>query len=106
VSKKAEGLLVVTDTSVIEIEDVQAAIAEGREHGFLTAGAFASVVEEADLSNEQAHDLLSYLEEHGIDVDRNERERRHTRRYRGRRRAGRARGRSTGRRRGRRRNRD
>jgi RNA polymerase primary sigma factor len=68
VSKKAEGLLTVTDTSVVDIEEVQAAIAEGREHGFLTAGAFASVVEDADLSSEQAHDLLSYLEEHGIDI--------------------------------------
>jgi RNA polymerase primary sigma factor len=68
VSKKAEGLLTITDTSVVDIEEVQAAIAEGREHGFLTAGTFASVVEDADLSSEQSHDLLSYLEEHGIDV--------------------------------------
>jgi RNA polymerase primary sigma factor len=68
VSKKADGLLLVTESSVIDIEEVQAAIADGREHGFLTAGAFASVVEDADLSSEQAHDLLSYLEEHGIDV--------------------------------------
>jgi RNA polymerase primary sigma factor len=68
VSKKAEGLLAITDTSVVDIEEVQAAIAEGREQGFLTAGAFASVVEDAALSSEQAHDLLSYLEEHGIDV--------------------------------------
>ncbi|MGH2912327.1 MAG: sigma-70 family RNA polymerase sigma factor [Solirubrobacteraceae bacterium] len=67
-SKKAEGLLSITETSVIDIEEVQAAIADGREHGFLTAGAFTTVVEDADLSSEQAHDLLSYLEEHGIDV--------------------------------------
>jgi RNA polymerase primary sigma factor len=57
-----------TETSVVELEEVQAAIAEGREHGFLTAGAFASIVEEADLSSGQAHDLVSYLEEHGIEI--------------------------------------
>jgi RNA polymerase primary sigma factor len=68
VSKKAEGLLSITDVSVIDIEEVQTAIAEGREQGFIAAGALASVVEDADLNSEQAHDLLSYLEEHGIDV--------------------------------------
>jgi RNA polymerase primary sigma factor len=68
VSKNAEGLLVAAETSVVELEEVQAAIAEGREHGFLTAAAFASIVEEADLSGSQAHDLVSYLEEHGIEI--------------------------------------
>jgi RNA polymerase primary sigma factor len=53
---------------VVELEEVQATIAEGREHGFLTAEAFASIVEEADLSGGQAHDLVSYLEEHGIEI--------------------------------------
>ncbi len=67
-NKNVEGLLVTTETSVVELEEVQAAIAEGREQGFLTAGAFTSIVEEAELSNEQAHDLLSYLEEHGIEL--------------------------------------
>jgi RNA polymerase primary sigma factor len=53
---------------VVEIEEVQRAILEGREQGFLSAAALATIVEEADLSSEQAHDLLSYLEEHGIEV--------------------------------------
>ncbi len=60
--------MAVTETSVTELEEVQAAIAVGKERGFLTAAAFASIVEEADLSSEQAHDLLSYLEEHGIEL--------------------------------------
>jgi RNA polymerase primary sigma factor len=68
VSDKAEGLLVATETSVVELEEVQTAIAEGRESGFLTAATFASIVEEADLGSEQAQDLLSYLEEHGIEI--------------------------------------
>jgi RNA polymerase primary sigma factor len=60
--------MVATETSVVELEDVQAMIAEGKEHGFLTSETFASVSEEADLSSEQANDLLSYLEEHGIEI--------------------------------------
>jgi RNA polymerase primary sigma factor len=61
-------LLLATETSVVELEEVQAGIAEGRENGFLTATALTSIVEEADLSSEQAQDLLSYLEEHGIEI--------------------------------------
>jgi len=68
VSEKLKGLLVATDTAVVELEELQGMIAEGQERGFLTAEAVASAVDEADLSAEQAHDLFSYLEEHGIDV--------------------------------------
>jgi RNA polymerase primary sigma factor len=68
VSEKLKGLLVATDTAVVELEELQGMIAEGQERGFLTAEAVTSAVDEADLSAEQAHDLFSYLEEHGIDV--------------------------------------
>ena len=34
----------------------------------MTADALAAAVEEAELSGEQTQDLLSYLEEHGIEV--------------------------------------
>ena len=67
-SKNTEGSLVTAEASVVELEEVQAAVSEGKEQGFLTAEALASIIEEADLSSEQAHDLLSYLEEHGIEV--------------------------------------
>jgi RNA polymerase primary sigma factor len=59
---------VATEASVVEMEEVQALIAEGREHGFLTSRALSSLVEEAELNGEQAQDLLSYLEEHGVDI--------------------------------------
>jgi RNA polymerase primary sigma factor len=65
---KLEGSLVAAETSVVELEEVQALIAEGREHGFLMSGTFRSLVEEAELSDEQSHDLVSYLEEHGIEI--------------------------------------
>jgi RNA polymerase primary sigma factor len=67
-SKKTESLLVAAETSVVELEEVQAMIAEGREHGFLTSETFAACQEESDLNSEQVHDLLSYLEEHGIEI--------------------------------------
>jgi RNA polymerase primary sigma factor len=67
-SGKLKGLLVATDTPVVEMEELQGMIAEGQERGFLTAEAVASALEEAGLNSEQAGDLLSYLEEHGIDV--------------------------------------
>jgi RNA polymerase primary sigma factor len=67
-SNKTEGLLVAAETSVVELEEVRAMIAEAKEHGFLTSETFATSLEEADLSSEQTHDLLSYLEEHGIEI--------------------------------------
>ncbi len=67
-SEKGEGLLVGADTPAVELEEVQATIAEGREQGFLTSQALASIVDEADLSGEQTQDLLSYLEEHGVEI--------------------------------------
>ncbi|HEY2140568.1 MAG TPA: sigma-70 family RNA polymerase sigma factor [Solirubrobacteraceae bacterium] len=67
-SEKLEGLVLATDTAVVETEELQGVIAEGQERGFLTAESVASAVEEAELTGEQAQDLLSYLEEHGIEV--------------------------------------
>jgi RNA polymerase primary sigma factor len=67
-SEKLEGLLAATPTAVVEIEELQGIIAEGQEKGFLAAEALATALEEADLTRQQAQDLLSYLEEHGIDV--------------------------------------
>jgi RNA polymerase primary sigma factor len=64
----SEGTLVATELSVVEMEEVQAVIADAREHGFLTTESLASVIEEAELSLEQSQDLLSYLEEHAIEI--------------------------------------
>src|SRR5580698_2709952 len=47
---------------------MQGIIAEAHERGFLTANALAGVMEELELSGDQTQDLLSYLEEHGIEV--------------------------------------
>jgi RNA polymerase primary sigma factor len=68
VSEKLEGLLTTTEPAVVEMEELQGIIAEGQERGFLTSEAIAGVVEEAELSTQQARDLLSYLEEHGVEI--------------------------------------
>jgi len=67
-SEKLEGLLSATDTSVVELEELQGVIAESQERGFLAADALAAAIEEADLSGQQTHDLLNFLEEHGIEI--------------------------------------
>ncbi len=67
-SENLEVLIAAEATAVVEIDELQAILAEGQERGFLTREAIVSALEEADLSAEQTSDLLSYLEEHGIEV--------------------------------------
>jgi len=67
-SHKLEGLLTATDTAVVELEDLQGLIAESQERGFVGADALAAALEEAELSGQQTHDLLSYLDEHGNEL--------------------------------------
>ena len=67
-SEKLDGLLTATDTIVVELEELQGIIGESQERGFLTAEALAAALEEADLSSQQTHDLLGYLDEHGIEI--------------------------------------
>jgi RNA polymerase primary sigma factor len=67
-SEKLEGLLTATATAVVELEELQGIITEGQERGFLPAEVLAAALEEAELSGQQTQDLLTYLEEHGIEV--------------------------------------
>ncbi len=67
-SQKSDGLSIAADTAVVEMEEFQGVIGEGQERGFLSAEALASALEDAELSPQQTQDLLSYLEEHGIEV--------------------------------------
>jgi RNA polymerase primary sigma factor len=64
---KSEGAVIGTDT-VVEMEELQGILAAGRERGFVTAASLQRAIDEAELSSEQARDLFSYLEEHGIEV--------------------------------------
>jgi RNA polymerase primary sigma factor len=59
---------VIATDIVVEMEELQGFLAAGRERGLVTAASLRSVTEEAELNSEQTQDLLSHLEEHGIDV--------------------------------------
>ena len=59
---------VETAVAVIDMEELHTLIADGQERGFITSANLTAALEEADISAEQVNDLLSYLEEHGIDV--------------------------------------
>ncbi len=65
--EKSEGAVIDTEI-VVEMEELQGVLASGRERGFVTAASLQSVIEEAELSSEQAQDLFSHLEEHGIEI--------------------------------------
>ncbi len=56
------------EVAVVEIEELQTLIADGQERGFVASDALATALEEADVALEQVQDLLSYLEEHGIEI--------------------------------------
>jgi RNA polymerase primary sigma factor len=50
------------------MEELHGIIAEGQERGFLAAEALDAALDDVELSPQQAQDLVSYLEEHGIEV--------------------------------------
>ncbi len=54
--------------SGVELEEIQALLSESQERGFVSASALAAALEEADVTHAQTHELVSYLEEHGIEV--------------------------------------
>jgi len=68
VSERLDSLLAATGTAVIEVEELQGVIGESQERGFLTAQDLAAALEEAELSSQQTHELLAYLDEHGIEI--------------------------------------
>ena len=67
-SERLEGLLGAADIAVVELEELHGTITDSQERGYMTAAALAAAVEDAELSLQQTHDLLAYLEEHGIEV--------------------------------------
>jgi RNA polymerase primary sigma factor len=67
-SEKLEGLLGTADTAVVELEELQTIVVESHERGFMAADVLAAALEDAELTSQQTQDLLSYLEEHGIEV--------------------------------------
>ena len=54
--------------ATVEIEELQSLIAEAHERGAVSARTLSAAVEEAELSVQQTGELISYFEEHGIEV--------------------------------------
>jgi RNA polymerase primary sigma factor len=67
-SEKLEGLFATADTAVAELEELHGIIADSQERGYLPADTLAAALEDTELSSQQMQDLLSYLEEHGIEL--------------------------------------
>jgi len=65
--EKLEVAVIATE-SVIEMEELQGVLASGRERGLVTAASVQSAIDELELTAEQAQDLFSYFDEHGIEV--------------------------------------
>jgi RNA polymerase primary sigma factor len=67
---KAGGTLLDehTDAPLVEIEELQTLLSEGRERGFLTFEEVESCLEEVEVTKEQVRDLRAYFVEHGIDI--------------------------------------
>src|SRR3954452_7616680 len=64
---KTESLL-VSEPSIVEIDELRPLIAEGQEKGFLTVEQITTCLEEVEVTKEQIADLHHYLEEKGIDI--------------------------------------
>jgi RNA polymerase primary sigma factor len=59
---------VSAEVAVVEIDELQTLLAEGQERGFVTSETLGAALEETGIAAEQIHDLLSFMEEHGIEI--------------------------------------
>jgi RNA polymerase primary sigma factor len=64
---KTEAML-VSESSIVEIDELRPLIAEGQEKGYLTVEQITTCLEEVEVTKEQIADLHHYLEEQGIDI--------------------------------------
>jgi RNA polymerase primary sigma factor len=64
---KTEALL-VSEPSIVEIDELRPLIAEGQDRGYLTVEQITTCLEEVEVTKEQIADLHQYLEEQGIDI--------------------------------------
>jgi RNA polymerase primary sigma factor len=69
-TEKLDGVMTAPapPAATVEIEELQSFIADAHERGVVTMNALDAAAEEAELSRQQMHELVSYLEEHGIEV--------------------------------------
>ena len=56
------------ESAISESEELARLLADGHEHGMLTYEHVVAVIEEAELTREQAIEIYAYLDEHGIEL--------------------------------------
>ncbi|MEA2291317.1 MAG: polymerase primary sigma factor [Solirubrobacteraceae bacterium] len=61
-------VLLASEPSIVEIDELRPLIAEGQERGFLTVEQITTCLEEVEVTKEQLADLHQYLVEQGIDI--------------------------------------
>jgi RNA polymerase primary sigma factor len=69
--EKHEGVALLVEESeapFLEVEEVRALVAEGKERGFLTWEEITATLEEVEITKEQVVELHSHLQENGVDI--------------------------------------
>ena len=56
------------DVAVLEVDEVRALVAEGRERGYLSFGEISTALEEVELTKEQLAEFRAHLHEHGVEI--------------------------------------
>jgi RNA polymerase primary sigma factor len=56
------------DVAVLEVDEVRALVAEGRERGYLSFAEIATALEEVELTKEQLAEFRAHLHEHGVEI--------------------------------------
>jgi RNA polymerase primary sigma factor len=72
---KHEGVALLTDVSetpLLEIEEVRRLVSEGRERGYLTFEEISAAFEEVELTKEQVVEFHGHLQESGVEIVANE----------------------------------
>jgi RNA polymerase primary sigma factor len=67
---QAVGLLTEggSDTAFLEVEELRALVAEGRERGYLTFEEIAAFLEEVEVTKEQVRDFHVHLVDNGVEI--------------------------------------
>jgi RNA polymerase primary sigma factor len=69
--EKDEGVALLDqrpEGAVLEVDELQGLVVEGRERGYLTFEEIAECLEEVEVTKEQVRDLHAHLLEHGVEV--------------------------------------
>jgi RNA polymerase primary sigma factor len=68
---KHHGVALLTDvseTTLLDIEEVRGLVTEGRERGFLTFEEISATFEEVELTKEQVGEFHAHLQENGVEI--------------------------------------